>query len=104
MNSILLASLLIAHFEGLCFIPYLEPAHYWAIGYGSRTLADGTSVHKDIPPISREEADALFEGHLLALQRNRGGEIERDVFQDHNAPGLTDGFNAQHNRETQANP
>lgn len=70
MNTILLASTLITHFEGLSLIPYLCPAQYWTIGYGSSTLADGTPVRKDSPPISQEEACVLLERHLLALQRD----------------------------------
>lgn len=68
INTILLASTLIAHFEGLSLIPYPCPAQYWTIGYGSGFVMDGIPVRKDTRPISAEEAQALLEQHIVAFQ------------------------------------
>ncbi|GBQ15391.1 lysozyme [Swaminathania salitolerans] len=56
-------------FEGLRLAPYLCPAGFWTIGYGNRTLADGTPVTRLTPPITRDEATALLEITVAGLQK-----------------------------------
>ncbi|WP_373687513.1 glycoside hydrolase family protein, partial [Acetobacter sp. P5B1] len=43
-DPIVLAAGLARRFEGLCLRPYVCPAGYWTIGYGSRWLANGAAV------------------------------------------------------------
>lgn len=45
------------HFEGFSPTPYLCPAGYWTIGYGTVFKPDGKQVTKDDPPISRHTAE-----------------------------------------------
>lgn len=45
------------HFEGFSPTPYLCPAGYWTIGYGTVYKPDGTVVTKDDQPISQETAE-----------------------------------------------
>ncbi len=59
---------LIERFEGLgdgdrtapAFQPYLCPAGYWTLGWGSIRDAAGARVTRDTPAIDREDADALL--------------------------------------------
>ena len=44
-------------FEGLRLKPYLCPAGYWTIGYGTVFKPDGTQVKQDDPPISKQTAE-----------------------------------------------
>lgn len=48
------------HFEGLFLKPYLCPAGYWTIGYGSTYYEDGRRVSPDDPPITKERAEQLL--------------------------------------------
>lgn len=45
------------HFEGFSSKPYLCPAGYWTIGYGTVYKPDGTKVTKDDSLISVETAE-----------------------------------------------
>lgn len=45
-------------FEGLVLKPYLCPAGYWTIGYGTVWKPDGTQVKPEDPPITKETAEA----------------------------------------------
>jgi lysozyme len=65
-DPINMAADLCCQFEGLRFAPYLCPAGYWSIGYGSRFLANGAAVTARTAPITAEQADALL---LLTLRR-----------------------------------
>ncbi|MBS1092318.1 lysozyme [Gluconobacter sp. Dm-74] len=47
-------------FEGFCAAPYVCPAGYWRIGYGSRWLANGQPVTTRTAPIDRAAADSLL--------------------------------------------
>ena len=47
-------------FEGFWSKPYVCPAGYWTIGYGSRWLANGQPVTARTPPIDRASADNLL--------------------------------------------
>ncbi|MBF0888054.1 lysozyme [Gluconobacter cadivus] len=60
-------------FEGFCATPYVCPAGYWTIGYGSRWLANGQPVTARTAPIDRATADSLLlrtvTGLNVALSR-----------------------------------
>lgn len=45
------------HFEGFSSTPYLCPAGYWTIGYGTVYKPDGSRVTAQHPPITREIAE-----------------------------------------------
>lgn len=51
------AARLCRHFEGFRARPYICPAGYPTIGYGTVWKPDGTRVTMEHPPISRETAD-----------------------------------------------
>lgn len=54
--AVKLACELCIHFEGFSAKPYLCPAGYWTIGYGTVYKPDGTRVTKDHPVITKEIA------------------------------------------------
>lgn len=62
-----IAARLCRHFEGFRAAPYICPAGYPTIGYGTVWKPDGTRVTMDHPPISRETAN---EWLLHELQHN----------------------------------
>jgi lysozyme len=51
------AAELCRHFEGFRSKPYLCPAGYWTIGYGTVFKPDGTQVTPEHPPIDRQTAN-----------------------------------------------
>ncbi len=58
MNDVLqqaeaIVIVLCKRFEGFSSKPYLCPAGYWTIGYGTVYKPDGTMVTKNHPPISK---------------------------------------------------
>jgi lysozyme len=55
-KAIELATQLCIHFEGFSATPYLCPAGYWTIGYGTVYKPDGTRVTKDHPAITKAVA------------------------------------------------
>lgn len=55
-------------FEGLRLAPYLCPAGFWTIGYGSRFLAKGLTVTAMTEPITEAEALSLLRKTLVALK------------------------------------
>lgn len=59
-----IASQLCQHFEGFSSSPYLCPAGYWTIGYGTVYKPDGARVTEHDAPISRETALAWLIGEL----------------------------------------
>ncbi|MBN3867539.1 lysozyme [Gluconobacter kondonii] len=61
-TAIALASALLRMpgFEGFRSKPYVCPAGYWTIGYGSRWLANGQPVTTQTAPIDRASADSLL--------------------------------------------
>lgn len=61
------AARLCRHFEGFRSKPYLCPAGYWTIGYGTVYKPDGTRVTHDHPPITQDQAN---EWLLHELQHN----------------------------------
>ncbi|ASL41547.1 MULTISPECIES: lysozyme [Acetobacter] len=66
-DPILLAADLCRRSEGLRLRPYVCPAGYWTIGYGSRFLANGAAVTASTAPITAEYANALLQGTLAKL-------------------------------------
>ena len=52
-KAIELAVQLCIHFEGFSATPYLCPAGYWTIGYGTVYKPDGSRVTQDHPAISK---------------------------------------------------
>ncbi len=53
-------------FEGLQLKPYLCPAGYPTIGYGTVNKPDGTKVAMSDPPISKETAEEWLVGELVS--------------------------------------
>ena len=47
-------------FEGFCATPYVCPAGYWTIGYGSRWLANGQPITARTAPIDKAVAESLL--------------------------------------------
>jgi lysozyme len=62
-----IATELCIHFEGFSSKPYLCPAGYWTIGYGTVYKPDGSRVTKDHPPISKQTA---LEWLVYEIQHN----------------------------------
>jgi len=58
------AATLCRPFEGLRLQPYICPAGYPTIGYGTVFKPDGTKVTMDHPPISKETAEAWLVSEL----------------------------------------
>ena len=53
-------------FEGLQLKPYMCPAGYPTIGYGTVNKPDGTKVAMSDPPISKETAEEWLVGELVS--------------------------------------
>lgn len=68
-EAIEIAADLCKHFEGFSSKPYICPAGYWTIGFGSTYTKDGKAVTKDTPIITREEADELLKFDLVRFLR-----------------------------------
>lgn len=62
-----IAAELCKHFEGFSSTPYLCPAGYWTIGYGTVFKPDGTRVTQAHPAISRKIAEDWL---LYELENN----------------------------------
>jgi len=71
-EAVELAAELCRHFEGFRSRPYICPAGFPTIGYGTVYKPDGTRVTMDDAPISREQAD---EWLLSELRSNYGAGI-----------------------------
>lgn len=63
-RSLDIATELCKRFEGFSSKPYICPAGYWTIGYGTVYKPDGTVVTKDHPPITRELAEEWLISEL----------------------------------------
>ena len=63
-KSIEIAAALCRKFEGFSATPYLCPAGYWTIGFGTVFKPDGTQVTKDDPPITKELAEEWLQHEL----------------------------------------
>lgn len=71
-EAVALAAELCRHFEGFRSRPYICPAGYPTIGYGTVYKPDGTRVTMDDPPISKAQADAWL---LSELRSNYGAGV-----------------------------
>lgn len=71
-EAVEVAAELCRHFEGFRSRPYICPAGFPTIGYGTVYKPDGTRVTMDDAPISREQADAWL---LSELRSNYGAGI-----------------------------
>lgn len=56
-EAVSLAADLCKHFEGFRSKPYICPAGYWTIGYGTVYKPDGSRITMDHPAISKAEAE-----------------------------------------------
>ncbi|MFT9364863.1 MAG: lysozyme [Gluconobacter sp.] len=68
-TAIVLATALLRRpgFEGFCATPYVCPAGYWTIGYGSRWLANGQPVTARTASISEAAASSLLLQTVTSL-------------------------------------
>lgn len=73
-KALAIAADLCRHFEGFRSKPYICPAGYPTIGYGTVYKPDGTKVTMDDPPISKELAN---EWLLSELRTNYGAGVLR---------------------------
>lgn len=63
-EAVEIAASLCRRFEGLRLKPYLCPAGYPTIGYGTVWKPDGTQVKLDDPPITKETAEEWLISEL----------------------------------------
>ncbi|QHI96135.1 glycoside hydrolase family protein [Aristophania vespae] len=68
-KAITLATELIKQFEGCSLIPYLCPAGFWTIGYGSTVSANGKPVTDLTKPITWSEANSLLLSTIQDVQK-----------------------------------
>lgn len=59
---------IIKTFEGFSPTPYLCPAGYWTIGYGSTRGLDGKRVTSEHPAISKEQAVTFMQHELRSVE------------------------------------
>jgi lysozyme len=64
-EAVNLAIELCKHFEGFSSKPYLCPAGYWTIGYGTVYKPDKSRVTASHPPISKELALEWLEHEIM---------------------------------------
>ena len=62
--SLEIAAALCRKFEGFSAKPYLCPAGYWTIGYGTVFKPDGSQVNENHEPISKETAEEWLQHEL----------------------------------------
>lgn len=65
-DAVDIAAELCRKFEGLRLKPYICPAGYPTIGYGTVNKPDGTTVSMDDPQIDQETAEAWLQHELKA--------------------------------------
>ena len=63
-KSLEIAAALCRKFEGFSAKPYLCPAGYWTIGYGTVYKPDGTQVKEGDEPITKETAEEWLQHEL----------------------------------------
>ena len=63
-KSLEIAAALCRKFEGFSAKPYLCPAGYWTIGYGTVFKPDGTQVKEGDEPITKETAEEWLQHEL----------------------------------------
>ncbi len=66
-SALIIAAALCRMFEGFSETPYLCPAGYWTIGYGTVYKPDGTRVTKRDAPITKQIAEQWL---IQELERN----------------------------------
>jgi len=65
-KAVTIAADLCRTFEGLRLEPYICPAGYPTIGYGTVNKPDGTKVTMSDPPITKETAEEWLIGELVS--------------------------------------
>lgn len=65
-KAVAIAADLCRTFEGLRLSPYICPAGYPTIGYGTVNKPDGTKVAMSDPPITKETAEEWLVGELVS--------------------------------------
>lgn len=65
-KAVAIAADLCRTFEGLRLSPYICPAGYPTIGYGTVNKPDGTKVAMSDPPITKEIAEEWLVGELVS--------------------------------------
>ena len=63
-KSLEIAAALCRKFEGFSAKPYLCPAGYWTIGYGTVFKPDGSQVNENHEPITKETAEEWLQHEL----------------------------------------
>ena len=63
-KSLKIAADLCRKFEGFSAKPYICPAGYWTIGYGTVYKPDGTQVKETDEPITKEQAEEWLQHEL----------------------------------------
>jgi lysozyme len=63
-KSLEIAAALCRKFEGFSAKPYLCPAGYWTIGYGTVFKPDGSQVTQEHEPITKETAEEWLQHEL----------------------------------------
>ena len=81
-EAVEVAAALCRPFEGLRLQPYICPAGYPTIGYGTVWKPDGSKVTMDHPPISKETAEAwlvheLRHNYMVGVLRASPGLLAR---------------------------
>jgi lysozyme len=71
-DAVEIAAPICKHFEGFRSRPYICPAGYWTIGYGTVFKPDGTRVTQDHPPITKAEAESWL---LHELRHSHGAGV-----------------------------
>ncbi|UMM63089.1 lysozyme [Aristophania vespae] len=78
-TALTLATNIIREFEGCSLVPYLCPAGFWTIGYGSTVLSDGRPVTDLTKPITQPEADALLCTTIQNVQKQVREVVKRPL-------------------------
>jgi len=76
MKASELAAVTIKKFEGFEPEPYLCPANFPTIGYGTTIYADGTKVSMDDEPIDEEKATEELLNHIKKVEKQVNGVLE----------------------------
>ena len=78
-EAVEIAAALCRPFEGLRLKPYICPAGYPTIGYGTVYKPDGTKVTMDHQPISKETAEDLSKLGYVVRKLHRVEYIDRYI-------------------------
>ena len=69
-------------FESLSLVPYLCPANVPTIGWGNTVYANGVKVTMNDSPITRYQADLLFDAVLAMFEKDVSSLIKSEVTQN----------------------